>query len=93
VKAVYENCREVGVRTFTNMLINTPGETEKDLQDIIALLDEIKSDIVSINVFTPYPGTAIAAEAVGELAREEYPLLMKDPGKLAIEMPEKFRFA
>jgi radical SAM superfamily enzyme YgiQ (UPF0313 family) len=92
VKETFKNCHELGIRAFANMLINTPGETEQDLQDTIDLLGEIKPNIVSINIFTPYPGTEIFAETQG-LTREEYPLLMKNPIKLAAEMPEKFRFA
>ena len=92
VKETFKNCHELGVRAFANMLINTPGETEQDLQDTIDLLEEIKPNIVSINVFTPYPGTEIFADTQG-LTREEYPLLMENPAKLAAELPNKFRFA
>ena len=46
----------------------------------------------SINTFTPYPGTEIFANTQG-LSREEYPLLMENPSKLAAERPNKFRFA
>ena len=74
------------------MLINTPGETEQDLKDTMDLLEEIKPNIVSINIFTPYPGTEIFADTQG-LTREEYPLLMENPAKLAEELPGKFRFA
>jgi anaerobic magnesium-protoporphyrin IX monomethyl ester cyclase len=92
VKETFKHCHELGIRAFANMLINTPGETEKDLQDIVDLLDEIKPNIVSINVFTPYPGTEIFSDTRG-LTRDEYPLLMESPIKLAAERPEKFRFA
>ena len=92
VKETFYNCHELGVRAFAYMLINTPGETEQDVQDTIDLLEEIKPNIVSINVFTPYPGTEIFADTQG-LTREEYPLLMENPAKLAAELPNKFRFA
>ena len=92
VKETFENCHELGIRAFANMLINTPGETEQDLKDTIDLLEEIKPNIVSINIFTPYPGTEIFSDTQG-LTREEYPLLMENPAKLAEELPGKFRFA
>ena len=92
VKETFKNCHKLGVRAFANMLINTPGETEQDLRDTVNLLEEIKPNIVSINVFTPYPGTEIFADTRG-LTREEYPLLMENPAKLAAERPDKFRFA
>jgi anaerobic magnesium-protoporphyrin IX monomethyl ester cyclase len=92
VKETFKNCHELGIRAFANMLINTPGETEQDLKDTMDLLEEIKPNIVSINIFTPYPGTEIFANTQG-LTREEYPLLMENPAKLAAERPGKFRFA
>ncbi len=92
VKETFKNCHKLGIRAFANMLINTPGETEKDLKDSMDLLEEIKPNIVSINIFTPYPGTEIFANTQG-LTREEYPLLMENPAKLAEERPDKFRFA
>jgi anaerobic magnesium-protoporphyrin IX monomethyl ester cyclase len=92
VKEAFKNCHELGIRAFANMLINTPGETEQDLKDTMGLLEEIKPNIVSINIFTPYPGTEIFADTQG-LTREEYPLLMENPAKLAEERPDKFRFA
>jgi radical SAM superfamily enzyme YgiQ (UPF0313 family) len=92
VKETFKNCHKLGIRAFANMLINTPGETEKDLKDTMDLLEEIKPNIVSINIFTPYPGTEIFANTQG-LTREEYPLLMENPAKLAEERPDKFRFA
>ncbi|MBT3514584.1 MAG: radical SAM protein [Nitrospina sp.] len=92
VKETFKNCHELGIRAFANMLINTPGETEQDLKDTVGLLEEIKPNIVSINIFTPYPGTEIFSDTQG-LTREEYPLLMENPAKLAAERPDKFRFA
>ena len=32
VKETFKNCHKLGIRAFANMLINTPGETEKDLK-------------------------------------------------------------
>ncbi|SVD78842.1 uncharacterized protein METZ01_LOCUS431696, partial [marine metagenome] len=93
VKETFKNCRALGIRTFANMLINTPGESKKDLEDVVDLLKEIKSNIVSINIFTPYPGTEIFTDTRGILSRDEYPLLMEDPAVLSEKMPEKFRFA
>jgi radical SAM superfamily enzyme YgiQ (UPF0313 family) len=92
VKESFKNCHELGIRAFVNMLINTADKTEQDLKDIIDLLEEIKPNIVSINIFTPSPGTEIFANTQ-RLTREEYPLLMGNPSKLAAEQPNKFLFA
>lgn len=92
IKKTFKNCRTVGIRTFANMLVNTPGENEKDLQDIINLVEEIKPNIVSFNIFAPYPGCEIYDLFCDNIKREDYPLLM-NTALFITEMPEKFRFA
>lgn len=86
-------CRTLGIRTFANILINTPGETERDLEDVSALLDRLNATVVSINTFTPYPGCEIYDSGCPPFAPADYPLLMQDPNRLATERPGQFRFA
>lgn len=93
VKATFANCHKLGLRTFANMLVNTPGETEKDLNDMIHLITEIKPEIVSFNVFTPYPGCEIYDSFCCDIIHQDYPLLMQDPNTLIEKYPNKFRFA
>lgn len=93
IKRTFKYCRDLGIRTFANMLVNTPGEVEKDLRDIIDLVQEIKPNIVSFNMFTPYPGCEIFDLLCNNIKRENYPLLMEPPDELISEIPEKFRFA
>ncbi|OIO35451.1 MAG: hypothetical protein AUJ74_06220 [Candidatus Omnitrophica bacterium CG1_02_44_16] len=93
IKDTFNNCHHLGIRTFANLLVNTPGETEEDLGDIITLIKSIKPNIISINVFTPYPGCEIFDEACFSLKREDYPRLMGDPAKLMAADPQKFKFA
>jgi radical SAM superfamily enzyme YgiQ (UPF0313 family) len=59
IKTVFRLCQENGIRTFANMLINIPGETDKDYDDIVALLKEIKPSVVSVNVYQEYVGTQL----------------------------------
>ncbi|MDP2943893.1 MAG: cobalamin-dependent protein [Candidatus Omnitrophota bacterium] len=92
IKKTFQHCHELGIRTFANMLVNTPGEKEKDLQDIIDLVKEIKPDIVSFNVFAPYPGCEIYDLFCSNIKKEDYPLLM-NTSLFISTMPEKFRFA
>lgn len=92
IKKVFFNCRKLGIRTFANMLVNLPGETEKDLEDILKLLDEIKPTIVSLNIFTPYPGTEIFETYNVKIPKNEYSKLMKDAPVLIKEDPENFKF-
>lgn len=93
IKKIFQNCHKLGIRAFANMLVNTPGEKEKDLEDIVDLIHKIKPNIVSFNIFTPYPGCEIYDLAGDRIKREDYPLLMNDPSMLVSDMPEKFRFA
>jgi radical SAM superfamily enzyme YgiQ (UPF0313 family) len=51
IKKTFKNCHTFEIRTFANMLVNTSEENEKDLQDIINLVQEIKPNIVSFNIF------------------------------------------
>jgi len=93
IKATFSHCRSLGIRTFANILINTPGETSEDLNDICTLLDEIRANVVSINIFTPYPGCEIYDGSGTDLNREQYAWLMRNPADLVAEMPARFRFA
>ena len=74
------------------MLINVPDETEKDLQDILNLLDSIHPQVVSLNIFTPYPGTEIYEKGSYRFEKKEYPLLSKSQIMLMKRFPEKFKF-
>jgi anaerobic magnesium-protoporphyrin IX monomethyl ester cyclase len=93
IKKIFGWCHRYGIRTFANMLVNLPQETEQDLQDVVSLVKEIKPEIVSMNIFTPYPGTEIYDQASYRFKKEEYPLLSKAPDWLVSTKPEKFRFA
>jgi radical SAM superfamily enzyme YgiQ (UPF0313 family) len=93
INDVFSFCRSINIRTFANILINTPGETEKDLYDIILLLNRIKPTIVSVNIFTPYPGCEIYDNLCSNISKNEYHLLMKPATALLREIPERFRFS
>lgn len=93
IKRVFADCHQLGIRTFANMLVNLPQETEKDLNDVLRLLDEIKATIVSINIFTPYPGTEIFDTHKTGITKKDYPNLMKPVVGLIKKEPEKYRFA
>ena len=92
VKDIFSLCHKYGIRTFANMLVNLPGETESDLTDIVKLLNEIYSDVVSINIFTPYPGTEIYDQGKYKFQKEEYANLSKDITWLMEVSPDKFKY-
>jgi hypothetical protein len=62
------------------------------LDDAVSLVREIKPNIVSFNIFAPYPGCEIYDQRCQNLSREDYPRLM-NAALFLDTMPEKFRFA
>lgn len=92
IKKTFYLCHRYGIRTFANFLVNLPGETKKDLLDIINLMDKLNSEIVSLNIFTPYPGTEIYNTASFKFTKKEYSLLTNAPA-LIDSCPKKFKFA
>lgn len=50
-------CKANGMRTFANILLNLPDETEDDLAKTHELLAKIKPTYISVGVTQPYPGT------------------------------------
>jgi radical SAM superfamily enzyme YgiQ (UPF0313 family) len=90
---VFDLCHKYGIRTFANMLVNLPEETEGDLTDILNLLDRLKPEVVFLNVFIAFPGTEIYEKSPNRLQRQDYPLLNKDLGYLLTHHRDKFRFA
>lgn len=90
---IFNLCKKYKIRTFANMLINIPNETDKDLDDIDKIIKILNPEIVSINIFTPYLGTEIYDNLPYKFTKKEYPLLSKEPGWLISNFPDKFRFA
>ncbi|MFH1459871.1 MAG: radical SAM protein [Candidatus Omnitrophota bacterium] len=92
IKNIFSLCHKHGVRTFANMLTNLPQETEKDLEDILKLLDILDSEVVSMNIFTPYLGTEIYENSNYRFSKQEYAMLSKDVTWLMKTYPEKFKY-
>jgi len=92
VKNIFSLCHKYGIRTFANMLVNLPHEKEEDLNDILSLLDILKPEITSINIFTPYPGAQIYEDLDYKFSRDEYAGLTRDVLQLIKSSPDKFKF-
>lgn len=72
----FDLCQKVGIRTYANMLINIPGETEEDIQLSETFLRKVRPTMVGWSITSPYPGTAINEKyIIPKLAKDEYPLL------------------
>ena len=92
IKDVFRLCNKYKIRTFANFLVNLPEEKEEDLDDIIDLMNELNPEIVSLNIFTPYPGTEIYDNSGYKFSKEEYPILAYATN-LIYTYPEKLKFA
>ncbi len=57
IKNAFTLCKKYQIRTFANILLNLPEETEDDIHMTDNLLKEINPTFVSIGVTQPYPGT------------------------------------
>lgn len=83
----FKNCHDVGVRSFANMLINLPGETEDDLDLTHELLKQIKPTFTSFGVTQPYPGTPFYRQGGFTFSKDQYHKLDREVA------PEEFRMA
>lgn len=92
VKNIFKLCHKFHIRTFANFLVNLPHESKKDLNDIVKLADELKSEINSFNVFTPYPGTEIYDQMDYRFTKDEYGELF-NASTLIQSQPHKYRFS
>jgi len=93
VKNIFCLCHKYGIRTFANMLVNLPSEKEEDLNDILHLLDVIRPEVTSINIFTPYPGAEIYENSGYRFSKDEFSTLSGDVTRLIKMHPGKFKFS
>lgn len=91
IKDAFAACKKVGIRTFANILINLPGETEDELKQTFDLLEQIKPTVTSFNTFTPYVGTDIYDNWQVKLSPKDYSILGEPPLQLVTN--PQFRFA
>lgn len=91
VQDIFDLCHKYKIRTFANFLVNLPGETKKDLNDIVKFSKQLKSDIYSYNVFTPYPGTEIYDNMSYRFSKDEYKELFS-AATLIEKYPQKYKF-
>jgi radical SAM superfamily enzyme YgiQ (UPF0313 family) len=88
VAQAFSLCREGGIRTLANIMVNLPGETVEDLALTEQLLDRIRPTTVSIGATQPYPGTELYRTCLkNAIPREDYRKLSR------LVPPEEFRMA
>lgn len=89
----FDLCRKKGLRTFANILINTPGETEDDLRKTLWLKKRIRADRASVNITVPFIGSDIYEQYVSPpLQKDEY-YLFEHPQICSKIIDRRFRMA
>lgn len=91
IKNIFNLCHKYNIRTFANFLVNIPNESKKDLNDIVRLIEYITPDVISINIFIPYPGTEIYDNMTYKFKPEEYFDLFY-ANQLIYKQPHKYKF-
>jgi radical SAM superfamily enzyme YgiQ (UPF0313 family) len=92
-KRVFALCRKYGLRTFANIMFNTPGETEEDVRKTIKLMKEIKATINAVLLTVPLLGTKIYEDYVNpKLTPDEYYLFEENETYKTIRDP-RFKLA
>jgi radical SAM superfamily enzyme YgiQ (UPF0313 family) len=61
---VFRWTREVGIFATANYMLGLPGETKADIEETLAIHDQVKPDDFGYFVFYPYPGTELFRECL-----------------------------
>lgn len=64
-------CRQLGIRTLANILINLPAEEERHIKETETLLKTIKPTVVNVSILKPFPATPIFDDYV-KMSHVEY---------------------
>ncbi len=78
IENAFRICKKLGIRTFANFMINTPDETEKDVEMTLDLARRIDATVSIFNVTTLYPGNDIY-EKMGGVPLKDYETLGPSP--------------
>jgi len=73
IAEAFKVTREEGLRRRAFVLIGLPGESWQSIEKTRRLIDAIDPDVLTVDIVTPYPGTALY-----EMAEDEGWLITKD---------------
>jgi GT2 family glycosyltransferase/radical SAM superfamily enzyme YgiQ (UPF0313 family)/Tfp pilus assembly protein PilF len=65
-RAAFGWCREFGIKTAASVIVGTPGETSRDLQQTLALINDLKPTVTWFNVFVGIPQSPLYKQALDE---------------------------
>ncbi len=54
-RAAFRWCRELAIKTAASVIVGVPGETPRDLEETLALIEDIKPTVTWYNVFVGIP--------------------------------------
>ncbi|MBU1169611.1 MAG: B12-binding domain-containing radical SAM protein [Proteobacteria bacterium] len=64
IERAFETCKQVGIRTVANLMLNIPGQTRQEMFEDFKLLMKIRPTYVSFNVYNWAPETTLYKNAV-----------------------------
>jgi len=73
VVRAFDLTHEVGLRTGASFILGSPGETEADVRETMALAERIASDWTVFFFSTPYPGTELWHEVRSDARAAGFP--------------------
>ena len=58
----FRNCKKAGITAIAAFIVGFPGETEDDLRQTVALIEQLDTSFVNLNYFAMVPGSDIYKE-------------------------------
>lgn len=59
-----------GVAISTDIIVGFPGETDRDFEDTVGVIENIQFDTVHVAMYSPRPGTFAATNYVDDISKE-----------------------
>jgi len=89
----FDLCRTVGMRSFANLMFNTPGETEEDVRLSLECIKKIKANELNIGLTIPFLGTPLFAEYIGDNFTIEDYHIYEDPNLYTKIVDKRFKLS
>ncbi|MES0336367.1 MAG: radical SAM protein [Candidatus Magnetobacterium sp. LHC-1] len=73
-KDAFDLCKKHKIRTGANFMLNTPGETQEDVEELGKFMHRIGATTYLMGLTIPFIGSDIFDQYVGDLSIDEYKL-------------------
>jgi radical SAM superfamily enzyme YgiQ (UPF0313 family) len=74
-REAFRLCRKHGVRTFANLMIGLPTETEQEMRATATLADTLRAHAYVVSIAMPLPGTTLWEMVAPRIGPEEFDCL------------------